>query len=252
MTTSPQSPSFPSHDSDSFETTQFPPVGAGDAAAPGASAAGAAGGAYGAGYAPQDVGQQGYAQSGYGPQGYAPTYAPAPQQGGNGTKIVLIIVSLLLGLLILGIAGFFGVRAYNASRSADEVVYVTETATDAPGGEANAAQPAHAAQPAQPAQAPSRPAYPALPAGLNPVSVGAISNSPAGSYANVYTAGPTSDSFALAVTRDFVAARGSKTSGTTVVNTYSPVTGYTYTMSCYDNGSYVHCTGGNNAHVYIS
>ena len=39
---------------------------------------------------------------------------------------------------------------------------------------------------------------------------------------------------------------------TATVTAYSPVTGASYSMRCNDNGSYIACTGGNNAVVYVA
>lgn len=72
-------------------------------------------------------------------------------------------------------------------------------------------------------------------------------------FSDVYTGtSVTSDAFARAVHSaflDFYESTG-ETSG--AVSAYSPVTQLNYSMDCRDNGSYITCTGGNNAVVYIS
>ena len=72
-------------------------------------------------------------------------------------------------------------------------------------------------------------------------------------FSHVYTGtSVTSDAFARQVHSaflDFYESTG-ETSG--AVSAYSPVTQLNYSMDCRDNGSYITCTGGNNAVVYIS
>lgn len=168
---------------------------------------------------------------------------PAAAAGGSSSnkKVLLIIAAILVGIALLAALAFFGIRSMLSSGE-DDTVIVYETVTPTMTEEA----PETTERPTSTTTT-GRTSNPNLPAGLVPVSTGRDN----GHYANVYKSGPTSDSFAISVANDFNAARGSKERGITTVDTYSPVTGITYTMTCNDNGEYVHCTGGNNANVFI-
>jgi hypothetical protein len=76
-------------------------------------------------------------------------------------------------------------------------------------------------------------------------SGGSTVSGASGSCGNEVSVGPdTSCPFALNV------ADAYRSSGSSVVDVYSPVTGKTYTMTCTSGSPHV-CTGGNNASVYF-
>ncbi|WP_291479539.1 hypothetical protein [Corynebacterium sp.] len=103
----------------------------------------------------------------------------------------------------------------------------------------------------------ARPDRPDLPAGAEPVNAAARANEPTGDFNSVYKSPPagdnyTSDEFAEAVRDAFVEAYLDNRETDQTLDVRSPVTGDSYRMTCTDEGSYVHCTGGNNANVYIA
>lgn len=99
----------------------------------------------------------------------------------------------------------------------------------------------------------SRPTRVSLPGGASAANSSARSGGPHGSFDNAYTgSNVTSEAFAERVRMAYVDFHNEsgRTSGT--ISAYSPVTQLSYTLDCDDNGSFVTCTGGNNAVVYIS
>ncbi|MFC6317247.1 flagellar basal body-associated FliL family protein [Corynebacterium gerontici] len=175
-------------------------------------------------------------------------YAPAYQEPrkSNAPWIALVIV-LVLALIAGGVVLYM--RSQNATDSTaaeqDPVTVVTTVGPDGAEQESNKEQ-------STKQSTKQRPARPMLPSNAVAVSSGAKAGRQSGNLDNVWKSGPTSDSFALAVAKDF--SDQYRTNGNTspTLNVYSPVTGQTYQMSCSDNGQYVHCTGGNNANVYIA
>lgn len=78
-----------------------------------------------------------------------------------------------------------------------------------------------------------------------PSSSGSVSSGGTSSCGNGVSVGPnTTCPFALNV------ADAYRSSGSNVVDVYSPVTGKTYTMTCSSGSPHV-CTGGNDASVYF-
>ena len=63
--------------------------------------------------------------------------------------------------------------------------------------------------------------------------------------------GPTTDGFGANVRDAFMREYRKGGSLPESVTASSPTTGLTYTMTCTPSGEEVHCTGGNDAHVYI-
>lgn len=190
-----------------------------------------------------------------GPQ--QPQQTPPPPKKPKTGAVVALIGGILLIIVVAGgvlawALGWFERSGTSARSTVVEVV--TETAAPepegqlAPGGEPQEA-PSEAAAP-EPA---ARPEYPDLPAGAVAANAAAGSGSSAGDFEKAYTGSQvTSAPFAAevaAVYRDHYQRTGELNG---VIEARSPVTGQTYSMSCRDNGSYVTCTGGNNAVVYIS
>lgn len=182
----------------------------------------------------QDQGQQYWQQ--YPPQQYqAPAYAqsqyPYPQQpqqasGKSATPWIIALAGVLLAALVGVLAYMGGTGAFNrSSGESQEPVVVTEVETQTLKEQAPAQQ-----QAPEPAPAPEPARY---------------------SYGNYSAASSkTSGPFAANVYSAFVDAYNSTGTPNVTVNVYSPVTGYTYTMSC-SGGNTVYCSGGNNARVRI-
>lgn len=181
---------------------------------------------------------------------YQPQYQAAYPQPKPESRAPLLLIPLALVLLVgAGVAafgwyqGWFG-PVMGQPASAPQTVtstYVVDPEEDAPA----AAEPADA----RPATGSDREA-PQLPAGARPVN--GAGSSPAGSFENVYRGTEvTSEEFATVVAWEYRRNREFNGEPDQVVGAWSPVTGRTYEMTCDDNGSFVTCTGGNNAVVYL-
>lgn len=156
-------------------------------------------------------------------------------------RALVIIVSVLL-VCVLALGAY-----YLATRNSDD------QSSASPQFEQPSAQPESSSASAPEEKTDEgRPATPELPNAATPVNQAALNSEPAGNFNNVYLSGPTTAPFALAVRDAFVDhfLETKETSG--VIQAYSPMTRITYTMNCEDKKSYVHCTGGNNANVYIA
>jgi hypothetical protein len=103
----------------------------------------------------------------------------------------------------------------------------------------------------------ARPKEADLPAGSEPVNAAARNDEPAGNFNNIYKSPQvgdsyTSDDFAEAVRDAFVDAYLEDKEIDHVLDVYSDAARRSIEMTCRDAGSYVHCSGGNNANVYIA
>lgn len=187
-----------------------------------------------------------------------PLYPATAEPSGRGGKVwlaVLIVVGVLVALGLAG-AAFFLVEPFSRESDAARPTVVetlTEFVDPPAAGAGDADTGAVGAEPRTRASASARPEYPDLPANATAVSSDAAHGAPAGSFHNVYTgSGVTSHAFAQEVGQAYRAHHRTSGQLNATVTAYSPVTGQSYTMTCRDNGSYVTCTGGNNAVVYLS
>lgn len=103
----------------------------------------------------------------------------------------------------------------------------------------------------------ARPDSAQLPGDVEPVNAAARNNEPTGDFNSVFKSPPagdnyTSDEFAEAVRDAFVEAYLDNGQTDQSLDVASPVTDESYRMDCTDEGSYVHCSGGNDANVYIA
>lgn len=171
--------------------------------------------------------QQGQNFYGNGPQG--PGSHPFANPEPKTSKLPIILMSVIIGLLVVGMAIFAALTL--SSRGGTSSMQASPTAAAAAPTQAVSAAPTQADPPA---------AAPAAPAASN-------------SYTYAYSGnGVTTEGFADNVFSAFSSAYASSGTPNVTVSAYSPTTGRSYTMSCWDSGSYVTCTGGNNAVVYIS
>lgn len=178
------------------------------------------------------------------------------------TMVIAVLLLTGLCLAVASVAGWVNFGNQNEAVEAGEpgdTVIVTEVVVvpgedgqEAPAG-AEVVRPAPVPQGDDRAVNQSRPSRVSLPNNAYAANASARTGEPDGDFNNVYTGSSvTSVEFARYVRSafaDFYYNTG-QTSGT--ITAYSPVTGLNYTMNCTDNGSYVTCTGGNNAVVYIS
>ena len=169
--------------------------------------------------------QQPYYQQPYQPQ---PPYQPQQQKSNTGLVVALSVLGTLVLLALAGAVAFLFVRSDGSNGGQQDPVIVTEIETVAPEAGNNGSQ------------------------GNKP---NVNRREPMGSSAGFSNAtaetGNTSSEFAgnvLAVFNERAAATGEFPGSLSV---YSPVTGQTYTMSCWPAGGGARCQGGNNASVYL-
>lgn len=176
-----------------------------------------------------------------------PYYAATepPRKSGAGKKVligVLIAVALAVVAGSAAVAVFLSDSSRTTSGAAESTVVQTVTEfVDPP------------ADGAGQLEGMERPADPQLPGGATAVSSEALNGEPAGGFRNVYTGSSvTSAPFAEAVGQAWRAHHDSTGELNATITAHSPVTGTSYSMQCSDSGSYVICTGGNNAVVYLA
>ena len=177
-------------------------------------------------WAPQQQPQQQYQQP-Y----YQQPYQPQQQKSNTGLVVALSVLGTLVLLALAGaVAGFF-LRSVGTKDEEQDPVSVTEIETVAPEAGNNGSQGNQGNKPNVNRREP-------------------MGSSAGFSNATAET-GNTSSEFAgnvLAVFNERAAATGEFPGSLSV---YSPVTGQTYTMSCWPAGGGARCQGGNNASVYL-
>ncbi|MCQ4608258.1 MULTISPECIES: hypothetical protein [Corynebacterium] len=171
--------------------------------------------------------QQPYYQQPYQPQ---PPYQPQ-QKSNTGLIVALSVLGTLVLLALAGAVAFLFVRSDGSNGEQQDPVIVTEIETVAPEAGNNGSQNNQGNKPNVNRREP-------------------MGSSAGFSNATAET-GNTSSEFAgnvLAVFNERAAATGEFPGSLSV---YSPVTGQTYTMSCWPAGGGARCQGGNNASVYL-
>ncbi|WP_288857641.1 hypothetical protein [uncultured Corynebacterium sp.] len=180
---------------------------------------------------PQQPQQQQYQQPYY-QQPYQPQPPYQPQQKSNtGLIVALSVLGTLVLLALAGAVAFLFVRSDGTKDEQQDPVIVTEIETVAPEAGNNGSQGNQGNKPNVNRREP-------------------MGSSAGFSNATAET-GNTSSEFAgnvLAVFNERAAATGEFPGSLSV---YSPVTGQTYTMSCWPAGGGARCQGGNNASVYL-
>lgn len=175
-------------------------------------------------WAPQQQPQQQYQQP-Y----YQQPYQPQQQKSNTGLVVALSVLGTLVLLALAGAVAFLFVRSDGSNGEQQDPVIVTEVETVAP--ESQNGQNSQGNKPNVNRREPME------------SSVG-FSNATAETR-------NTSSEFAgnvLAVFNERAAATGEFPGSLSV---YSPVTGQTYTMSCWPAGGGARCQGGNNASVLL-
>ncbi|AHW62904.1 Hypothetical protein CGLY_02280 [Corynebacterium glyciniphilum AJ 3170] len=185
---------------------------------------------------------------------------PYPQQAysadrSSAGRILLVVVPVLIILLVAALLvwkwdDLFGSSSDGAAAPASMTSQPASPSEEETGEETTEETPSDTSSAA-------RPDRPDLPSGAEPVNDAARNNDPTGDFNSVYKSPPTgdnytSDEFAEAVRNAFVDAYLDNRETDQTIDVRSPVTGDSYQMTCTDEGSYVHCAGGNNAHVYIA
>ena len=163
---------------------------------------------------------------------------------------VLLAIALAVIIATVGVAawlfGWFGGGGTQASGPVTSTY--TSTVQVAPGQQADAPGTTRTTEPRERERG-DRP----VPSGSIPANSAARDNAPTGDFNSVWRGTTvTSEPFANAVRDAFVRNYNDTGDTDATLSVFSSVTGQTYTMTCRDNGSYVTCTGGNNAVVHIS
>lgn len=168
---------------------------------------------------------------------------PPPRSSSN--AVLWVLIGILVVFLLAAVIG--GVWWFSSSRpqSQGEGATVTVTATATASAEAPAPSPPVVTVTAEaPAPAPDPPPSAGVPGTL--ISAG-------GYLENVWVGSSnTSESFAMNVWNSYLENRAVTGMRSATVYAWSPATRQSYAMNCRETGTYVTCTGGNNAVVYIS
>lgn len=147
--------------------------------------------------------------------------APGNRQQGKGLRIVAI-VGAFLAVCAVALAGYHLIVGPDTS-GAEDTVAVAEPTTQNSG-------------------------EPTKDSGAESQDSGEAKPELKGEYR---VSGPTTDGFGANVRDAFMREYRKGGSLPESVTAPSPTTGLTYTMTCTPSGGEVHCTGGNDAHVYI-
>lgn len=254
------------------ETTAFPPVNGSQQAAPWNETSDFDNNAPHHG-APQSHGN--YNEPHFGPSGHTqheqhqvPPQAPPRRKGRWAIPVVIVLalIALVAGAVVLANqAGWLNFTSEEDEEPAivTEIVVVPAEdedpadADDSPSGDDDTQLTVEDAasneEDEKEVEEAARPSRVSLPGNAFAANSSARTGTPDGDFNNVYTGSSvTSQEFARQVRSafsDFYNDTG-ETSGN--ITAYSPVTGLYYSLSCQDNGSFITCTGGNNAIVYIS
>lgn len=190
--------------------------------------------------------QPGPSQSEWGTQEFPPAPGRPPTQPQNNRAVpwLLLVIILLLVAIIIGAfgwsQGWFGDRGSNITGDSTQPVTSTVMVTEIP-------------EPVEPPPAaPAPPAAPVLPPAAVPVEQAPISGQSSRAFTEVHRGNEnTSEAFARNVGMAFRNHFSATGQTSPELSVYSPVTDLYYSMSCQDNGTFVTCTGGNNAVVYL-
>ncbi|WP_448854635.1 hypothetical protein [Corynebacterium frankenforstense] len=192
----------------------------------------------------------GYGQEGY-DQGYSDGAAGATATGKGRDRTFVVLCSVAGVLLVAVLALVLWLFVFSTDGDDPETGAAGNTLSSQSASE-SASSPSTAASSSSSSEEAGRPTDAKVPSDAWAVNEAAKNNEPSGDFNNVYASGPTSEPFALTVRDAFVDAYLDNGRTDQTIDVHSSVTGRSYTMNCKDNGSYVHCTGGNNANVYIS
>lgn len=166
--------------------------------------------------------------------------------GGNGGRGAKIAIIVLVVLLVIAVGVILATQWNNLVGGDDDSSASPATTTMVLPADGSGSSGQDSSSSA------SRPTTPNLPSGVTAVNAAAINNEPTGNFNSVWLSGPTTPGFAENVRNAYVNAYLSNRKTDQTVTASSPSTRRTYTMTCVDKTSYIHCTGGNNANVYIA
>lgn len=186
----------------------------------------------------------------YRAQQYA--YATAPKQSrGSGTIAAVVTTLVALTTVGAGLAAAWAFGLFDSLRGGDPTAQSDVTLTRTIEQTQGQTEPDRQSN-LEPQQQ-GRPTVNPVPASAIPANAAAWNGDPTGTFDSVWRGTEvTSEPFANAVRNAFVDHYRStgRTNGT--LRVYSSVTGQNYDATCRDTGSYITCTGGNNAVVHIT
>ena len=200
--------------------------------------------------------QWGQAAGGQPDWGQPPSSQHPNNAGGSSAgRVLLVVIPVLIIVLVAALLVWKWDDIFGSGTD-DAAAPAPMTSQSAPSSEETTDEETSEEPPSETSNA-ARPDQPDLPSGAEPVNDAARNNEPTGDFNSVYKSPPsgdnyTSDEFAEAVRNAFVEAYLDNRETDQTIDVRSPVTGDSYQMTCTDEGSYVHCTGGNNANVYIA
>ncbi|MDO4760624.1 MAG: hypothetical protein Q4A31_01720 [Corynebacterium sp.] len=175
---------------------------------------------------------------------------PAASSANALKKVLAFVVFMLIGVIcVMGYMMYQSRQAYLANYHTTPQQAQTLVAPPPEAPNKNTENPARttANKPARPTKENFRQPLPI------PVNEAAKRGEPAGNFTKVFRSEKASAPFAMEVANQWRAKTlGSRSNYNTTVIAYSSITSQSYVMSCVDEGSYIHCSGGNDAHVYIS
>ncbi|MBC2682058.1 hypothetical protein GSS87_06575 [Corynebacterium sp. 4HC-13] len=174
-------------------------------------------------------------------------------KGGVIAAVVAVAALLIIGVLVFGItqAGWFSSNSSNSAASSTEAQ--DSSAAGGSTGDSDLTSESDGGDTSTSEESSARPKFPDMPSNAVPANDAAAAGKPAGDFNNVYIGSSvTSKEFAREVRDTFVDEWVSHEKTNTTIDVYSPVTHQNYSMKCVDNNSYITCTGGNNAIVYIA
>lgn len=179
--------------------------------------------------------------------------ADTPPPRRNTSTIVLSILVIILSLLLLAAAAYF----FFGDRSRSDAPSTNRTNSAGGAGESAGPETSRAEDETTESETSTKPSESKraedfeVPGSWNKCAGSGAAGDLNLTYAEDYGGNTTTCGFATNVRDAFVDyyRKTDKLNGT--VEATSPTTGQTYTMSCHDNGTYVTCSGGNNARVHI-
>lgn len=194
--------------------------------------------------------QPGPSHSEGGTQEFPPVSGRPPTQPRSNRAVpwLLLVIILLLVTIVIGALGWsqgwFNDRGSELRGESTQSLTSTVVVTEIP-------EPADA-PPAPPAVATEPAAAPVLPPAAIAVEGAPGSGQIVRAFTEVHRGNDnTSEAFARNVGVAFRSNFSATGQTSPELNVYSPVTDLYYSMSCQDNGTFVTCTGGNNAVVYL-
>lgn len=166
-------------------------------------------------------------------EGYPDDYGDDQRSNRSRAAVIVPIVILLIAALLAALGTYFWLaNRDNNSSAQEEVVTVTQTPSQTrPNGPASSRSSTSSSSSSKP--------------------TATTSTGVANLQGTFTVSGPTSPEFAQNVTDAFMEQYKKSKKADVTISVFSPITGRSYEMTCKDRTDHVHCSGGNDANVYI-